>query len=135
MIQFRIGKIDVPQFAVIREDVALDDLEFEIGGEFSVNSSASVIKNRVKVQAFVKEDLVLQLVVDCYYDINPDSLLELRKNGRIKFPLAFMRHLATITIGAARGVLFSMSDNTKFRAVVMPLVDVDEIITKDLIVD
>ena len=72
--------------------------------------------------------------VSCIFVIEPKSWNNLTSEGNIKFPTGFLQHLATITLGTARGILFQKTEGTKYNIYHLPLLDVTSAIKEDLVV-
>ena len=50
-------------------------------------------------------------------------------------PKGFLAHLAMITTGTSRGVLFAKTEATPFSKFIVPTLNVEEMIKKDAIFD
>ena len=134
-LQFQLVKIDAPQFAIINDGEFSNPLQINFELNFAVDSSFTSIKNALKIVFLNSSEPVMQLVVECYYAISKDSWHEMtQRDNTIIVPVGFLQHLATITVGTARGVLFAKTVETNLSKYVLPLVNVTEMVKNDLVI-
>lgn len=134
-LQFQLVKIDAPQFAIINDGEFSTPLQINFELNFAVDSSFTSIKNVLKIVFLNSSELVMQLVVECYYAISKDSWQEMtQQDNTIIVPVGFLQHLATITVGTARGVLFAKTVETNLNKYVLPLVNVIEMVKNDMVI-
>ncbi len=72
--------------------------------------------------------LVAQLA--CYYDIAPEGFKAIREEGII--PVDFLRYMGSVSVGTIRGVIHAKTEGTVLNPVVMPPVNLEEMIQTDL---
>ena len=58
---------------------------------------------------------------------------ELSKEGRV--PVEFLRYMATIVTGTARGIIHAKTENTVLNATVLPPINLVEGIKNDLVIN
>lgn len=134
-LQFQLVKIDAPQFAIINDGEFSNPLQINFELNFAVDSSFTSIKNALKIVFLNSSEPVMQLVVECYYAISKDSWQEMtQQDNTIVVPVGFLQHLATITVGTARGVLFARTVETNLNKYVLPLVNVTEMVKNDMVI-
>lgn len=134
-LQFQLVKIDVPQFAIINDGEFSNPLQINFEINFAVDNSISSIKNTLKVVYLNSNDPVMQLVVESYYAVSPDSWKEMTKPDKsIVVPVGFLQHLAAITVGTTRGVLHSRTEGTNLNRFVLPLINVAEMVKNDIVI-
>lgn len=134
-LQFQLVKIDTPQFAIINDGEFSNPLQINFELNFAVDSSFTSIKNALKIVFLNSSEPVMQLVVECYFAISQDSWQEMtQQDNTIIVPVGFLQHLATITVGTARGVLFARTVETNLNKYVLPLVNVTEMVKNDMVI-
>lgn len=134
-LQFQLVKIDAPQFAIINDGEFSNPLQINFELNFAVDSSYTSIKNALKIVFLNSSEPVMQLVVECYFAISQDSWQEMtQQDNTIIVPVGFLQHLATITVGTARGVLFARTVETNLNKYVLPLVNVTEMVKNDMVI-
>jgi len=132
-IQFKLTKVEVPQFAILSDKEFSDPLHIDYGFEFSIDESSSSIRCDATVTYIDKKTPVMKIVVRCEYAIEPDSWASLKTARGFVFPAGFLQHLATLAIGTARGVYYGKTDGTIFNRFFIPLLDVTQAIKEDMI--
>ena len=134
-LQFQLVKIDSPQFAIINDGEFSNPLQINFELNFDVDSSFTSIKNALKIVFLNSSEPVMQIVVECFFAISKDSWKEMtQQDNTIIVPVGFLQHLATITVGMARGVLFARTVETNLNKYVLPLVNVTEMVEKDMVI-
>lgn len=133
-IGFQIKKINTHQFAIIDEayNDENDEFNLETNLGFGIDVSNSAIKSSVKVHFEQDERPFLIIEVSCEFNIDPKFWNEFNNEEFIKIPKGFMSHLAMITVGTTRGVLHSKTENTKYNELILPTLNVSEMIKDDL---
>lgn len=134
-IQFRLSKISLPQFAILN-DVEAESLNVEYEVHFSVNKIQNKILCTFKIVYKNDSDVVMQMIAECYYQIAPSSWSMLIKpDGNIVIPAEFLQHLGSLTVGTARGILYARCYDTNLEKHLLPLINLTELITGDMIVE
>ena len=132
-IQFKLLRIDVPQFAILVDGT----VNGPFGINFEVNFSLgdrSIIKCSFKI-VYLKEGLpVTQLVVDAFFGIEESSWKELEKDGEVVVPAEFLQHLAALTLSTARGIQYAKTTELGINNYISPLTNLTEIIKNDMVV-
>lgn len=73
------------------------------------------------------------LELNAFFAIAPEGMVEIQNKGSV--PVDFLRYMGTIAVGAARGVIHSKTEGTVLNAVVLPPINLVEIIKEDLLVE
>jgi hypothetical protein len=71
--------------------------------------------------------------VSCHFQVYEESWKGFvhSEPSQLIVPQSFMSHLAAITTGTTRGILFSKTENTIFAKFVLPDLNVMEMVTQD----
>ena len=72
--------------------------------------------------------MVVQLAY--YYDIAPEGVEAIKAEGKI--PIDFLRYMGSISVGTIRGVIHAKTEGTVLNPVVMPPVNLEEMVKNDL---
>lgn len=132
-IPYRIERIVTNQFAIFpdkflnKENVAVD---FNLN--FGVGDHISPLKNTTTVHYTQNGELLLVLEITCLYVISEEGLDAIRKVGRI--PVDFLRYMGSFSIGIARGIIHARTEGTVLSPVILPPVNLNTSIDKDLII-
>ncbi len=128
-IGFKIFRIKTEQFAIIEENfVENSNASIITDLEFKANKVNHIIGVYTTFTYKCEEKAFLKLEISCHFVIAPDSWEKLHDNNIISFPKDFMTHLAMMTIGTARGVLHSKTEETKFNQFLLPTINVQELV-------
>lgn len=131
---FTINRIITEQFAVFPEQL---DLNQAAQVSHSFNFSLNPLNQQVGVYTafnFKQHDsLVMKIVVSCHFGIWNDTWNSFIHGNSVHLPIDFATNLFSITVGTARGVLSSKTENTPLSKFILPLLDVHHIITKEVI--
>lgn len=79
----------------------------------------------------------LKIVVSCHFKISEDSWETFLHTGENKLivPKGFLAHLAMLTTGTSRGVLFAKTESTSFSKYIIPAINVAAMIPDDAVFD
>lgn len=128
-------------FHVKTEEFATNQIEIDENKEVGVNVGIDfgIAKESKSLACFAQfmfgyeEIPVIILKLRCEFLIEESAWDEyLSKNQkRIKFPKGFLQHLAVITVGTARGVIHSRTEETTLNNLLLPTLNVRDLITDD----
>ena len=134
-IQFKLNRISIPQFAILKDEAFANPLRVDYKVNFSIDDRIKSIRNTFKISYFNGEELVMVMIIECYFDVTPESWKEMtHENGNIIIPAGFLQHLATVTLGAARGAQFAKTEATNLNNYTIPLMNLTEVIKNDMVV-
>ena len=103
---------------------------------FSISSPVNSIRCSLKAVYKNGDDAVMQIVVNCYFTLSPESWQSLtNENKNIVIPKGFLQHLASITLGAARGIQFAKTESSELNKYIIPLVNLTATIKEDMVVE
>ena len=130
-IPYRISHIETVQFAVF-PDVFVNGQEVLISTNcsFNVRTDLHQVRNIISVSFTQNDNLLLVTQLACYYDIAPEGFKAIRKEGII--PVDFLRYMGSVSVGTIRGVIHAKTEGTVLNPVVMPPVNLEEMIQTDL---
>lgn len=130
-IPYRISHIETVQFAVFPENfVNGAEVMVNTNCGYNVRSDLHQVRNIISVNYIQNEKLLLVAQLACYYDIAPDGFKAIKEEGKI--PVDFLRYMGSISVGTIRGVIHAKTEGTVLNPVVMPPVNLEEMITGDL---
>lgn len=139
MITFRMNKIDIEQFAILSTEILQNDpLNIHTSLSFGVAPNSNFIANKIRIEYNNNENHATYLVLEmvCYFEIQDTSWQELKQdNNKFRIPKDFLAHLAVHTVGTARGVLFCKTEKTVYNTIILPPINVTQMITEDLVIE
>lgn len=127
-------KISVPQFAILTKKCA-DNYDIKTDTELKNTIDGSAVAVLMTFSFFEEEKLAIILQVMCEFRIHPDDLKEMESGGRIVIKKKLLEHFLVHTVGTARGILHCKTEGTSFNNVILPPMDVTQIIKSDMIIN
>ncbi len=129
---FRLVEIGTEQFAMFNENFVQDEsVQLKASIYYGVNQENNMIACFCNFQFHIKDMPIMKLDTVCKFAIPKENWNNfIDKNNNIEFEIGFLRHLAMISVGTARGILHCKTENTKFNKFFLPTVNVEEIVNK-----
>lgn len=137
-ISFGLADIQTEQFAVIDsvyEDSEAENVQLHSDFKFGFSDGDQTILAAPRFTFNQGEKAFLILEISCIFRINDESWLSLydKDSESLKLSKGFAAHLAAISVGIARGVLHSKTEQTPFTKFMIPLINISKNIETDLI--
>jgi len=121
-IPFRIFKIENDPIE-LHADLAehdLSDVEFGFQVAFNGDLAAGIVGCKTHYMFRQKDQIVSSLTVYCYFTIDPSYINKEVKNNALVLQKEFLRYLATISVGTARGIQHAKTQGTILNSLVIP---------------
>jgi hypothetical protein len=138
IVPFRLVNIATTQFATI-DSVSIQDDSIDISVEYSfgINEENRILGCHSRFLFLSNKNTFIILHVSCEFEIELEAWSHFinQESKKITFPKLLGTHLATITVGTARGVLHTKTENTKFNSYFLPTIDVTQSIISDISLD
>lgn len=133
-IGFRLMGIKTEQFAVFENnyyDKLKADLSIEL--QFKLDQKTKKIGVFLGFEFSEQKKVFLKIVVSCHFNISENSWNNFLTNNQNKIivPKGFLAHIAMITTGTTRGVLFAKTESTPFSKFIVPTLNVNAMIKED----
>ncbi len=133
-IPYRIQQINTLQFAIFPDEfVNGEDVATEVACRFGHSNLLDEIHCIALVKYVQNDNLLLHTEVRCVFDIAPQGVEKLRELHEI--PVDFLQYMGTILIGAIRGIIHTKTEGTILNVVVLPPVNLTEIIKEGIRLD
>lgn len=135
-IPFKLVNIEENQFSVFEEN--LDDsspINQKIGVGFGADFHNRIIGSTFRFQLNKEKNPLLKIEATCYFEIEENSFPKLLSDNKIILPCKFAKHLAVITTGTVRGILYANTKGTAFNEFFLGLIDIDNMFVKDIILE
>ena len=136
-IPFKLAKIEENQFSVFEENLELEKpVQEKIGIGFAGAVEDRVVAASINYQLLKEEQPFIHIKITCYFEIEAKAFKEkVHNENNLELPKEFARHLVNITVGTARGILFSNTKNTPFSEYPMRLINLKRILKEDVYID
>lgn len=130
-IYYKIKQINTKQFAFFPDKyVNGEGVAVKAEFEFKVHSSLMSIVCVSKFSFSQREDLLLTSEVWNEFAISPEGFQQLQEQRKVS--VDFLQYLATISTGTSRGIIHAKTEGTVLNAIVLPPINLKEIIKNDL---
>jgi hypothetical protein len=131
-IPFRIRQIKTSQFAMF-PNLYVSGTEVTVKSEFGfgVNKNVSDIRCTTKFSYIQDEKLLLTAEIHTFFAVSEEGGKQISDQGLIE--VGFLRYLATIATGTARGIIHTKTENTSLNPVVLPPINLVEAIKDDFV--
>lgn len=136
-IPFRIVKITIDNFSIDNETKVCNDAPLDIESNFSfgVDTEGHVVKCDSEYEFIFDSKTILSLRIGSFFEIESEAFNDFFNSKRdFSINKDFLRHMATISVGTARGVIFAKSENTPIANIVLPPINLMEAIKDDFII-
>lgn len=135
-VGFVLKGIKTEQFAIIEENY-VPKKETGLGTElqFKLNQTNKQIAVFLGFEFIQAKKIFLKIQVSCHFKIEGDSWNSFIQKNKLIIPKGFLAHLAMITTGTSRGVLFVKTETTQFSKFIIPTLNVEEMIKEDVSFD
>lgn len=133
-IGFKLIHIKTEQFALLEDNYTPDmPINFITSLNFKMNSKDKVIGSFVDFAFEQEKKTIIKIQVSCHFKIENNSWKDFLNDGlsTITIPKGFLSHLAMLTVGTTRGVLFAKTEGTEFSKIIIPSINVTAIVKED----
>lgn len=137
-IGFAIQGIKTEQFALLEANYNLKkepDLVTEL--QFKLDQTNKQIGVYIGFEFIQTKKVFMKIVVSCHFKIQEESWNTnlIKKGNKQIVPKILLAHLAMITVGTSRGILFAKTESTEFAKFIIPTINVAEMIPDDTTFD
>lgn len=133
-ISFRLLNIITEQFATFQVDNIPENQDLKSELQFSINPENRVVACKINFQFLHENNPIVVLTVVCNFDVEEKSWNEsILSAKKIILPRHFLEHLCVITVGTSRGVLHAKTENTPFNKLMIPTLNVSNLVEKDVV--
>lgn len=133
-IPYRISHIETLQFALFPDNfINGQEVMVNTNCGFNVRQDLNQVRNIISVNYIQNDKILLVIQLACYYDIAPEGFEEIKKEGKI--PVEFLRYMGTISVGVTRGAIHAKTEGSVINPVVLPPINLEEMLKKDFLLD
>lgn len=140
MIHFRMIKINVDQFAILADQLPTGDMSYSVRTGFRFAPDARRIACTFEVTFDEKDGdnvdkKIIVLEETCEFEIQPVDWDNLITDNKLTITPQDLCMLANQTVGVARGLLYSKTENTPFTQFILPPVNLTTLITEPITIE
>lgn len=137
-IGFLLEGIKTEQFAIFKENYTLnEEIELKTEFEFKLDQNNKKIGVFVNFEFLQNAKTFIKIVTSCHFKINDDSWKNFidKKDNQFIISKGFITHLAMISVGTTRGILYAKTEGTDFAKFIIPTINLSELILEDAVFD
>lgn len=135
MIKFRMTRISVDQFAILSNSVPENEISYSIGIGFKYAAEQRRIICVLDIHFQSDNEKFLVLTVSCEFAVEKTSWNAFIKGSTLVISKDFLEQLAVQTVGVARGIMHCKTEGTPFNMLILPPINVRDIISEAITVD
>lgn len=135
LVPFQIKAIATREFATIKSaHKEGEEVGISTGFNFGVDNGNHAIAVLFDLAFECKEIPFVILKIRMEFDVMAEAFEKFKneKSGIITVPKNFLTHLAAMTVSTARGILHAKLDDTDFDFLLLPALNVSEILKEDM---
>lgn len=108
----------------------LDETKVEVGVDFGIYAAQRIVGCKMKVQLIIESFPRLTLQVELGFRISADHWDACVDNeaNTLNLPLHFLQQITVLTYSTSRGILFAKAENSRLSGIVLPILNVDQLI-------
>jgi len=130
-VEFKMNRVVVEQFAILRDVLPNDVSSIHVtwGVTYGAIPDQHLVACKMKF-AYVdnEQQPILVLEVSIYYEIRHESWHNFIEDGKIVIPAEFQPTMMVHTVGTARGILFCKTEGTTLHSLVLPPLNVEQLV-------
>lgn len=131
-VGFALKGIKTEQFAIFEENYApKKDTGLGTELQFKLDQRNKQMAVFLGFEFMQGKKVFLKIQVSCHFKIEESSWSSFIQENKLIVPKGFLAHLAMITTGTSRGVLFAKTEGTEFSKFIVPTLNVAEMIQED----
>lgn len=133
-VGFILNSIKTEQFALFELNYnAEKQTNLKRSIQFKLDQTNKRIGVFLGFEFIQEEKIFIKIVVSCHFIIKEDSWEKFinLKQAKVIVPKGFLAHIAMITMGTCRGILFAKTEGTVFSKFIIPTLNVEKMIKSD----
>lgn len=130
MTRFQMNRIGVNQFAILREQFAGQEVRLATELSFRYSTEGKQVACIADFKFQDAAGVFLLLSCQCTFLIHPEDWSAFEAKQGVTMPESLLETLAMHTIGTSRGVLFCRTEGTPFAALMIPPINVHDVLTQ-----
>lgn len=135
-IGFILQGIKTEQFAILEENhLPKKDIGLGAGLQFKIDIQNKQIGSFLSFDFLQGKKVLLKIQVSCHFKVEGNAWNSFLQEEKIIVPKDFLAHLAMITTGTTRGILFAKTEGTIFSKYIIPTINIKKMIQEDAVFD
>lgn len=135
-IPFRIFKIENDPIELHADLVDKNSIiEFSFQVSFNGDLKNRIIGCKTDYVFKQKDTIISSLTVYCYFMIEKEFVKSKTVNNKLELSKDFLRYLATISVGTARGIQHAKTQGTDLNSMVIPPINLVSMDIQDFVIE
>ena len=136
-VMYRFSKMELEQFAMFEEkcNPKPKEVQFQTEAQFSYDTDNYILCSKIIVNMSAQEKPLVKAELKSYFNLLPESVENLRKDGRIMFAPPLLVQFASLCYGSIRGVIFAKTMGTPLNNYIVPPVYFGNLIDKGFAIE
>ena len=136
-VMYKYNKMELEQFAMFEENCNPEpkEVQFQTEAQFSYDTDNYILCSKIIVNMASQEKPLVKAELKSYFNLLPESVENLRKDGRIMFAPPLLVQFASLCYGSIRGVIFAKTMGTPLNSFIVPPVYFGNLIDKGFVVE
>jgi hypothetical protein len=134
-VPFRLVGIKTTEFAKF-EQAYMPEAVYEVAVQlgFRIIDQENVIEVNTHFTFELKNKPVLLIAISCFFELQSLNEYINKDSNTIILPKNIAQHFAVLTIGTARGVLHAKTEGININALILPSINVADLVNKDIVI-
>ena len=135
MLRFRMVRINVEQFAILANEVPACNITIDtnVGVKASVTDRKIALDIQFSFTSIEEKIMVLKQL--CEFEIHEEDWTTLQSEGNVTIPKELIEYFVAQAVGTARGILHCKTEGTPFNHLILPPLNVTEMIDQDVVIE
>ena len=139
-VKFRLVRLSTDQFGILR-DMYEQDAPMGVYTQQSFGAEEKegivVVSASFRFESENKTAPFIILETKAYFQIKPESWESMfnAEDNTLSLEKGLARHLSVIVVGKSRGILHGRTEGTDINHVILPLINVEKILSEDVIIN
>lgn len=135
ILSYKIANIQVVDFNCLTTLVSDERVRVMSRFNFLINASEKRILCESSYAYMQGEKELLHMTLNCIFQMEEESFESLKKDNGYVVPVDYLRYMATICVGTARGEIHSRAEYAKsdLKEIVLPPIDLTKIISTEAV--
>ena len=135
MIKFRMFGIHIDQFAILSKSAPLEDLGLGVNLNYKHAAKGRIMSCSTEFTFLNSaQEKIMILAITCEFEIEENDYKNIHKNEKTIISKELLEYFAVHTIGTARGILFCKTESTPYNNIIIPPLNVSEMIKDDMVI-
>ena len=134
-LSFKLVDISTSEFAILEESYTEDEnVQMGTFVNFGHDREHRVLGATLKFQFEQNERPFLVIAATCSFQMEKKAweAIQNKEDKKIVIPEGFASHMAVITVGTIRGILYEKTKDTPFKDYIIPPINLTELIKEDI---